>query len=132
MKSTSPGRKNRGALRSATLFLLGYSLAACAMPVSLSAQSSAPREVHSVPAQTVRVIISFQRQTTDNRPLFAAISDACQCTPVFFRTFGREALIYEITLQQGRRFAAFEKALMQSAEQLGIKAVEEDSLMQSQ
>jgi hypothetical protein len=128
MKSANPGRKNRGALRSAALFLLGYSLAACATPASPPPKANAPREVHSAPAQTVRAIISFQRPTVDNRPLFAAISDACQCTPVFFRAFGSDALIYEIALPQGKNFTSFEKALMRSAPQLGIVSIEQDSL----
>jgi hypothetical protein len=130
MKTISLGRINRGALRSAILFLLGYSIAACASPVSPPPKINAPSEVHSAPAETVRVIISFQRTTAHNGTLPAAISDACQCTPVFFRTFGNDALIYVIALPQGRNFAAFEKALMLNAPQLGIVSIEQDSLEQ--
>ena len=128
METTNTGRKNRGALRSAILFLLGYSLAACASPVSHPAKANASGEVQHAPVQTARAIIYFQRQTADNRPLFAAISDACQCTPVFFRTFRDDALIYVITLPRGQNFAAFEKALMRSAPQLGIVSIEQDVL----
>jgi hypothetical protein len=81
-------------------------------------------------AQTVRAIISFQRPTANNTALSAAISDACQCTPVFFRTFGTVGLIYVVELPQGRDFAAFEKTLMLSAPQLGIVLIEQDSLQQ--
>jgi hypothetical protein len=130
MKSANPGRKNRGSLRSATLFLLGYSLAGCASPVSPPPKTNAPVEAHGTMAQTVRAIIYFQRPTANNTLLSAAISDACQCTPVFFRTFRDDALIYVITLPQGQNFAAFEKALMQKAPQLGIASIEQDSLEQ--
>jgi hypothetical protein len=127
MNIPSRDRKNCSALQFSALILLGYSLAGCASPVSPAPTVSSPREVHGVPA-TVRVIISFQRPTADNRLLFAAISDACQCTPVFFRTYGGNALIYVIALPQGQNFAAFEKALMRGAPQLGIVSIEQDSV----
>jgi hypothetical protein len=130
MKMTNPGRKNRESLRSAALFLLGYSLAGCAAPVTPPPNTNAQGEVHSTMAQTVRAIISFQRPTANNTLLSAAISDACQCTPVFFRTFGTVGLIYVVKLPQGRDFAAFEKTLMLSAPQLGIVSIEQDSLQQ--
>jgi hypothetical protein len=130
MKTANQGRKNRGSLRSATLFLLGYSLAGCAAPVSTPPKADVPNKVHGTMAQTVRAIIYFQRPTANNTLLSAAISDACQCTPVFFRTFGTVGLIYVVELPQGRDFAAFEKTLMQSAPQLGIVSIEQDSLQQ--
>jgi len=130
MKTTNQGRKKCGAFRSAALFLLGYSLAGCASTVSYPPpKSAAPGEVRSAQAQTIRVIISFQRPTADNRPLSVAISNACQCMPVFFQSYGSDGLIYVITLPQGRNFAAFEKTLMLDAPQLGIMSVEQDRLM---
>jgi len=132
MKATNPGRKNCGALRSIALILLGYSLAGCTSPVYHSPKANVPNEVHSAPAQTVRAIIYFQRPTADSRPLLAAISDACQCTPVFIRPYLSDALIYEFALPQGQIFVSFEKTLMKKASALGVKAVEQDALMQHQ
>lgn len=126
--ATCAGRKSRVVFRSAALFLLAYSLAGCASPVSLPSKSAPPNEVRRTPVQSGRAIISFQRPTADNRPLFVAISDACRCTPVFSRIFGDSSLIYIIPLPQGRSFADFEKALMQSAPQLGIVSIEQDSV----
>ncbi len=80
----------------------------------------------------VRIIISFQSPTVDNVQLSAAISGACQCQPVFFRSYLGNALIYEIALPQDHAFAAFEVELMRDAARLGIKSVEQDSIMQHQ
>jgi Tfp pilus assembly protein PilF len=132
METTNLGRKNRGALRSAILFLLGYSLAACASTVSPPPKINAPREVHSAMAQTIRTIIYFQRPTADNKNLSAAIANACRCQPLFVRSYDSDALIYEIVLSQGQSFDAFKKALMQNAVQLGIKIVEQDRVMHIQ
>jgi hypothetical protein len=107
-----------------------YSLAGCTAPVSTPPKADAPNKVHGTMAKTVRAIIYFQRPTTNNTMLSAAISDACQCAPVFFRTFGTVGLIYVVELPQGRDFAAFEKRLMLSAPQLGIVSIEQDSLQQ--
>jgi hypothetical protein len=132
MKATNPGRENCGALQYTTLFLLGYSIAGCTSPVSPPPKANVPYEVHSAPAQTVRAIIYFQRPTADKNPLFAAISDACQCTPVFIRPYLSDALIYELALPQGQTFVSFEKTLREKASAFWVKAVEQDSLMQHQ
>lgn len=79
-----------------------------------------------------RAIIYFQHAAMDSPQLSAAIADACHCQPVFFRPYGADALIYEVALPQGLAFAAFEKALLQNAGPLGIKAVEEDRIMRHQ
>jgi hypothetical protein len=128
MKTPTGDRKNCRTLRLVMSLIVGYSFVGCALPVSNSPKVGATNEVQSGKVQTVRVIISFQRPTPDNRSLFAAISDACECTPVFFRTFGTEGLIYEITMRQGRAFADFEKQLLRKAPQLGIVSIEQDSL----
>lgn len=80
----------------------------------------------------IRAIIYFQRPTADSKQLSASISKACRCQPVFFRQYRDEALIYELVLPQGYTFSSFEKTLMQNAAQLGIKAVEQDRIMQHQ
>ena len=80
----------------------------------------------------VRVIISFQNPTADNAQLSVAISEACHCQPVFFRSYLGNALIYEIALPPGHTYSAFEVELMRNAPKLGIKAVEQDSIMQHQ
>jgi hypothetical protein len=41
-------------------------------------------------------------------------------------------LIYEIALPQGQTFVSFDKTLMKKAPALGVKAVEQDVLMQHQ
>jgi len=108
--------------------MLWHSLVGCASPVSPPPKSATSSETHGAPTQTVRAIIYFQSPTADNRILSAAISDACQCTPVFFRTYGGNALVYVIALPQGQNFTAFEKALMRSAPQLGVVSIEQDSV----
>ena len=132
METTNLGRKNRGALRSAILFLLGYSLAACASHVSLPPKINASSEVRSATAQIFRTIIYFQRPTADNKNLSAAIADACRCLPLFVRSYDSDALIYEISLSHGQSFDVFKKALMLNAVQLGIKIVEQDRVMHIQ
>jgi hypothetical protein len=132
METTSPGQMHRGALRFAMLFLLGYSLAACASSVTPLPKTKAPVEVHSALAQTVRAIIYFQHPTADNKALSAAIADACRCQPIFVRSYDSDALIYEIALPQGEDFDVFKKALMQNAVQLGIRIVEQDRVMHIQ
>ena len=122
----------RGALRFAMLFLLGYSLAACASPVTPPPKTNAPVEVHNAMAQSVRAIIYFRRPTADNNALSAAIAEACRCQPVFVRSYDSDALIYETALPQGQDFDAFRKALMQNAVQLGIRIVEQDRVMHIQ
>lgn len=125
-------RKKYGRLHSVALSLLTYSLVGCALPVSPPPKDITPSAGRSAMQPPIRAIIYFQRPTADNKPLAAAISEACNCQPVFFRPYLGDALIYEITLPQGDSFVAFEKALMQNAVQFGIKSVEQDSLMQHQ
>ena len=129
METTSPDQIHRGALRFVMLFLLEYSLVACASTVTPPLKTNAPVEVHRAMAQMVRAIIYFQRPTADNKALSAVIADACRCQPVFVRPYDSDALIYEIALPQGRDFDAFKKALMQNGVQLGIRIVEQDRVM---
>lgn len=79
-----------------------------------------------------RAIVYLQHSATDRDPLSFAIAEACRCQPVFFRSYPDNALIYEISLPQGLTFAAFAEALMRDAARLGIKAVEQDRVMQHQ
>lgn len=80
----------------------------------------------------VRAIIHFQRPTPDTPELSTAIAAACHCQPVFFRRYLGDALIYRIVLPSETSFAAFAEILMRDAERLGIRAVEQDSIMQHQ
>jgi hypothetical protein len=112
--------------------LLGYSLVGCAVPVSPPPSDITPSAGQSAKQLPVRAIIYFQHPTAVSKQLTSAISEACNCQPVFFRPYLDDALIYEITLSKGDTFAAFEKALMQSATQFGIRAVEQDRIMQRQ
>ena len=80
----------------------------------------------------VRAIIIFERPTANNPQVMAAIADSCQCQPEFVRTHSNDALIYEIALPQGQTFVSFDKTLMKKAPALGVKAVEQDVLMQHQ
>ena len=119
-----------GGLRVFGLLLFGYSLVGCAVPISRA--DITPSAGQSTKQLPVRAIIYFQHPTADNRSLFNSISQACNCQPVFFRPYLDDALIYEITLSKGKTFAIFAKALMQHATQFGIKAVEQDRIMQHQ
>lgn len=122
--------KYRG-LRAFGVLLFGYFLLGCAVPISPRADIT-PSAGHSTKQLPARAIIYFQHPTVDNISLFTAISQACNCQPVFFRSYLDDALIYEITLSKGNSFASFAKALMQQATQFGIKAVEQDRIMQHQ
>ena len=124
-------RNKYGRLYGKALLLLVFSLVGCA-PHSAAPNAITPSEGHSAKQLPIRAIIYFQRPTADSKPLFVSISEACNCQPVFFRPYLGDALIYEITLPQGETFAIFEKALMRNAIQLGIKAVEQDRIMQHQ
>lgn len=125
-------RKKFSCLHGVGLLLLGCSLVGCALPGSPPPKAITPSAGDSAKQLPIRAIIYFQRPTADNKFLSAAISEACNCQPVFFRHYLADALIYEITLPQGETLAAFEKALMLNAVQLGIKAVEQDRIMQHQ
>lgn len=79
-----------------------------------------------------RAIVYLQRSATDSDPLSVAVAEACRCQPIFFRSYPGNALIYEIALPPGLTFTAFAEALMRDAARLGIKAVEQDRIMQHQ
>jgi hypothetical protein len=128
MKTVILGRRKCGALQSAALSLMVYSLASCALPASPAPKSVTPSVVQSAPAQTIRVILYFQRPTENNSQLSAAISEACHCQPVFFRQYSDNALIYIISIPQDHSYAVFENTLLRKADKLGIKAIEQDSV----
>lgn len=115
-----------------SLFL---SLAACShqrqspQPV---AKNDTSGSIASPAPQKTRAIIYFQNATSDNKQITEAISDVCHCQPVFSRPYHGNALIYEIVLPHGQTFAMFAAELMQRAAGLGIKAVDEDAVMQHQ
>jgi hypothetical protein len=118
--------------RGVALLLAGYALAGCALPASPEPQVNPPSEGRSAMQPHVRVIILFERPTANNPQLTAAIAESCQCQPVFIRPYSNVALIYEIALPQGQTFVSFDKTLTKKASALGVKAVEQDFLMQHQ
>lgn len=124
-------------LRFFGVLLFGYSLVGCASSESQPPEFVTPKPVMPSAAQStkqrpIRIIIYFQRPTADSKQLTSAISEACNCQPVFFRRYLDDALIYEITLPQDETFVALQKQLMLSAASLGIKAVEQDRVMRIQ
>jgi hypothetical protein len=114
--------------------LLLSALAGCTQhpQQTVDPKSYAPVEQGSAMQRSTRAIIHFQRPTSDNPALSTAIAAACHCQPVFFRSYPGDALIYGITLPPGSGFAEFAETLMRDAEKLGIRAVEQDSIMQHQ
>lgn len=112
----------------AALCSLAFTLVGCASHASVSS----PVATHAAMQTPIRAIIYFQQSATDNKPLSLAIADACHCQPIFLRSYSADALIYEIALPQGQTFATFETALMRQADQLKIKLIEQDSVMQHQ
>jgi hypothetical protein len=121
-----------GWLRGVALLLAGFALVACALPASPEPKVNPPSEVRSAMQLHARAIILFERPTANNPQLMAAIAESCQCQPVFMRPYSNDALIYEIALPQGQTFVSFDKTLMKKASALGVKAVEQDALMQHQ
>lgn len=99
--------------------------------------SSAPMSVMSIDQEThpmqlpIRVIIYFHGQASDSAPLAGAIAEACGCSPVFLRKHADDALIYQISLPQGKVLASFAERLIEKTE-LGVKLVEQDRLMMHQ
>ena len=90
-----------------------------------------PSAGQSAKQRPIRTIIYFQGPAAENKQLTSAISEACNCQPVFFRRYLDDALIYEILLPQDETFTAFEKQLMLNVVPLGIKAVEQDTIMRA-
>ncbi len=125
------GRKEFG-VHGLALSLLVFSLLGCAHSSTLATNAIPPSQGHGEKQRPVRTIISFQSPTVDNVQLSAAISEACHCQPVFLRSYLGNALIYEIALPQDHAFAAFEVELTRHAARHGIKAIEQDSIMQNQ
>jgi hypothetical protein len=125
-------KKKLARLSGGALPLLGVLLTACATPPATTLTPKWPVQAQSGAQSAVRAILYFHHAPADSPQLLAAISEACHCRPVFFRAYGNDALIYEIALTQGQDFAALEKALLQSSRKLGIRAVEQDQLRQSQ
>ncbi len=127
-------------LASRTLAFKQYALlAAILFAVTLigcahAAKDAPPTKGRAAAVQPpIRVIIYFSRSpAAGGKQLVAVISEACRCHPVLFRQYGDNALIYELGLPQNNTFAAFEKALLSGGVSLGIRAVEQDVLMQHQ
>lgn len=128
------GQETSGRLCVAASLLLS-ALAGCAQGPQQTVtvpESYAPVEQGSAMQRSTRAIIHFQRPTSDNPALSTAIAAACHCQPVFFRSYLDDALIYEIALPPGHSFAAFAEAMMQNADKLGIRTVEQDRILQHQ
>lgn len=112
------------------LSLIGCLLIGCAH----ATKDALPSQGHAVTTQpSVRAIIHFSSSpAADSKQLASVISEACRCHPVFFRQFGTNALIYEISLPGNHSFASFAKTLQAGGVSLGIQAVEQDKLMRHQ
>jgi hypothetical protein len=115
------------------LTLTGCLLAGCAL-ATRDTPAPATGTLSALPSQpAIHVIIIFAHQAAEeSKQLTAAIAYACRCNPVFFRKYSNNALIYEVNLPQNQAFPAFEKSLLASGASLGIKAVEQDILLQQQ
>ncbi len=114
---------------------LAFSLIGCLLIGCAHATKDAlPSEGHAGTTQpSVRAIIHFSHSpAADSQQLLSVISEACRCHPVFFRQFGNNALIYQISLPENHSFTSFEKALRANGTSLGIQAVEQDKLMRHQ
>ncbi len=120
-------RKRYRVLRGLMSLLLPLALSGCASGTPVAANAGHPDE-RAIAMRPVRVIITFQRSTTDSPRLSAAIAEACHCSPVFVRPFLSRALIYQISLLQDRPFGVFEKALLSRGAPFGVVGVERDSL----
>lgn len=119
------GKKKLCVMRGlASLVLLTLAGCSSGTPVTKAVH---PGDGRNAVQRPVRVIISFQKPTSDNPQLSAAIAEACRCTPVFIRPYLDSALIYQVELPQGQLFSAFEHALMAKGT-LGVRSVEQDSL----
>ncbi len=117
-------RTGWGYILALLLILSGCSHSSLVQPGVTPPQPSAARA-------PLRVIIHFKQPVTDRQALSAVLAEACHCQPVFFRPYLSDALIYEIALPDGQSFSAFADELMRNAA-LGIKSVEQDSIMQQQ
>lgn len=128
-------RKISSKLHGAAILMLVFALAGCSQPTPQPPpvpKTYTPSKGHNAMQLPTRAIIYFQQATTDSNPLSVAIAKACHCQPVFFRPYLNNALIYEIALPPDHTFAAFAEALMRDGAKLGVKAVEQDSIMQHQ
>lgn len=84
-------------------------------------------------ASPIRVIVTFNRLPAANdQRLLPLLAEACNCTPVFFRQYLDNALIYEIALPQDMTFNGFQRAFLDRGAALGVRGVEQDILMQPQ
>ena len=81
----------------------------------------------------IRVIVTFDHvpEAYDKR-FFPLLADVCACTPVFVRQYLTNAVIYEITLSPDTSFSGFRNWLLDKGGEFGVRAVEQDSLMQHQ
>ena len=138
-------RKIHGLKRSMALLPMVNALIGCAPAVSPIAESNSANPERGATQPPARAIISFDhsiaRDVTSSeylsssqaqQKLVAAIAEACHCPPVFIRPDLGDTLIYELALPAGYTFSAFQVELMRNAGQLGIKAVDQDSLLQHQ
>jgi hypothetical protein len=131
MRATSVNRETPGGFYMTTICVFISLLAGCTFG-STPPQTGVTVASRTGLTQTLRVIIYFKQQASDNKQLSAAISAACHCQPVFLRAYSSDSLIYEIVLPQGETFETFETTLMRDAAGSGIRMMEQDRIMQPQ
>lgn len=102
----------------------------CANPVTPPPKQE-PQSISRV--SPIRVIVTFDRLPAagDQQPL-QLIAEVCNCTPVFIRQFLNNGAIYEITLPSDMTYIGFQRMLLDSGGALGVRAVEQDRIMQHQ
>jgi hypothetical protein len=131
MKGASVNTEISGSSCLAAIWVFIFLLAGCTFG-NTHPQTGVTASSRSGLAQTFRTIIYFEQPAADSKQLFAAVSAACHCQPVFLSAYSGNSLIYEISLSQGEQFESFESMLMRDAVRLGIKLVEQDRILQPQ
>lgn len=112
--------------------LFASSMLGCSNPITPPPkQETEPQSISRV--SPIRVIVTFDRlPAAGDRQSLQLIAEACNCTPVFIRQFLNNGAIYEITLPPDMTYIGFQRMLLDSGGALGVRAVEQDRIMQHQ
>ncbi len=107
--------------------LFATSMLGCTNPITPPPKQE-PQSISRV--SPIRVIVTFDRlPAAGDRQALQLIAEVCNCTPVFIRQFLNNGAIYEITLPSDMTYIGFQRMLLDSGGALGVRAVEQDSLM---